>query len=41
MTWSPGPVKGRVNHIKMVNRQMVGRASLPLPRKRVLLTAQN
>jgi hypothetical protein len=30
---------GRVNHIKMLKRQMFGRASLPLLRKRVLLTA--
>jgi transposase len=40
MTWSSGPVEGRVNHIKMVKRQMFGRAGLPLLRKRVLLTAQ-
>jgi transposase len=40
MNWSSGPVEGRVNHIKMVKRQMFGRASLPLLRKRVLLTAQ-
>jgi transposase len=40
MTWSSGPVEGRVNHTKMIKRQMVGRASLPLLRKRVLLTAQ-
>ena len=40
MTWSSGPVEGRVNHIKMIKRQMFGRASLPLLRKRVLLTAQ-
>jgi hypothetical protein len=39
--WNSGPVEGRVNHIKMVKRQMFGRASLPLLRKRVLLTAQN
>jgi transposase len=37
--WSSGPVEGRVNHIKMVKRQMFGRAGLPLLRKRVLLTA--
>jgi transposase len=37
--WSSGPIEGRVNHIKMVERQMFGRASLPLLRKRVLLTA--
>ena len=37
--WSSGPVEGRVNHIKMLKRQMYGRAGLPLLRKRVLLTA--
>jgi transposase len=41
MNWSSGPVEGRVNHIKMVKRQMFGRAGLPLLRKRVLLTARN
>jgi hypothetical protein len=40
MPYSSGPVEGRVNHIKMVKRQMFGRAGLPLLRKRVLLTAQ-
>jgi transposase len=40
MPWSSGPVEGRVNHIKMIKRQMFGRAGLPLLRKRVLLTAQ-
>jgi transposase len=30
MTWSSGPVEGRVNHIKMVKRQVFGRAGLPL-----------
>jgi transposase len=40
MNWSSGPVEGRVNHIKMIKRQMFGRASLPLLRKRILLTAQ-
>jgi transposase len=41
MHWNSGPVEGRVNHIKMIKRQMFGRASLPLLRKRVLLTARN
>jgi hypothetical protein len=41
MTWNSGPVEGRVNHIKMIKRQMFGRAGLPLLRKRVLLTARN
>ena len=39
--YNSGPVEGRVNHIKMIKRQMFGRAGLPLLRKRVLLTAQN
>jgi hypothetical protein len=37
--WNSGPIEGRVNHIKMIERQMFGRAGLPLLRKRVLLTA--
>ncbi|GHC89574.1 transposase [Streptomyces flavofungini] len=37
--WNSGPVEGRVNHNKMIKRQMFGRAKLPLLRKRVLLTA--
>ena len=41
MPWSSGPVEGRVNHIKMIKRQMFGRAGLPLLRKRVLLTARS
>ena len=39
MRWNSGPIEGRVNHIKMLKRQMFGRAGLPLLRKRVLLTA--
>jgi transposase len=38
--WNSGLVEGRVNHIKIIKRQMFGRAGLPLLRKRVLLTAQ-
>jgi transposase len=34
---SSGPVKGHVNRIKMIKRQMYGRANLDLLRKRVLL----
>jgi hypothetical protein len=42
VSWSSGPVEGRVNlNIKMVRRQMFGRAGLALLRKRVLLTARN
>jgi transposase len=39
MTWSSGPVEGTVNRIKTLKRQMYGRASLPLLRKRILLNA--
>ena len=39
--WNSGPAEGRVNHIKMIKRQMFGRAGLPLLRKRVLLTAHH
>lgn len=31
--WSSGPVEGRVNHIKMIKRQMFGRAKLPCVRR--------
>jgi transposase len=41
MNWNSVPVEGRDGHIKMIKRQMFGRASLPLLRKRVLLTARN
>lgn len=37
--WNSGPIESRVNHIKMIKRQMFGRAKLPLLRKRVLLPA--
>ncbi|GAA2064258.1 hypothetical protein GCM10009839_89640 [Catenulispora yoronensis] len=37
LPWSSGVVEGSVNKIKMVKRQMYGRAGLPLLRKRVLL----
>jgi len=30
MSWSSGPVEGRVKNIKMIKRQMFGRAGLPL-----------
>jgi Transposase len=38
MPWSSGVVEGTVNRIKMLKRQMYGRATFPLLRKRVLLT---
>ncbi|MFJ8828379.1 ISL3 family transposase [Streptomyces sp. NPDC102467] len=37
LRWSSGPVEGHVNRIKMLKRQMYGRAGLHLLRKRVLL----
>ncbi|GII45117.1 transposase [Planotetraspora silvatica] len=36
--WSSGPVEGHVNRIKMIKRQMFGRANFDLLRKRILLT---
>jgi transposase len=39
MPWNSGPVEGNVNRIKMIKRQMYGRASFPLLRKRILLNA--
>jgi transposase len=37
LPWSSGPVEGSVNRIKMIKRQMYGRAGFDLLRKRVLL----
>ncbi|MEV4179790.1 ISL3 family transposase [Nonomuraea sp. NPDC049709] len=37
LPWSSGPVEGQVNRIKMLKRQMFGRANFDLLRKRVLL----
>ena len=37
LTYSSGPVEGNINRLKMLKRQMFGRASLDLLRKRVLL----
>ncbi|WP_436501778.1 ISL3 family transposase [Actinokineospora sp. HUAS TT18] len=37
LRWNSGPVEGHVNRIKMLKRQMFGRANLDLLRKRVLL----
>ncbi|MFB7168157.1 ISL3 family transposase [Streptomyces sp. NPDC056242] len=37
LPWSSGAVEGHVNRIKMLKRQMFGRASFKLLRKRVLL----
>jgi len=38
LPWSSGPVEGHVNRIKMLKRQMFGRAKPDLLRKRVLLS---
>jgi transposase len=35
--WNSGPVEGHVNRVKMIKRQMYGRANFDLLRKRVLL----
>ena len=37
--WSSGQVEGQVTKIKLVKRQMYGRAKLDLLRKRVLLAS--
>lgn len=39
LPWSNGPTEGLVNRIKLVKRQMYGRGSFDLLRKRVLLTS--
>jgi len=38
MPWNSGTVEGNVNKLKMIKRQMYGRAAFPLLRKRVLLS---
>lgn len=37
LPWSQGPVEGIINKIKLVKRQMYGRASFPTLRSRILL----
>jgi transposase len=39
LPYSSGPVEGNVNRIKMLKRQMYGRANLDLLRKRILLAS--
>jgi transposase len=39
LPWSSGPVEGHVNRIKMLKRQMFGRANIDLLRKRVLMAS--
>jgi transposase len=38
MSWSNGPVEGHVNRIKSIKRQMYGRASFELLRRKVILS---
>jgi transposase len=40
LTWNSGTVEGNVNRVKMIKRQMYGRAGFTLLRKRVLLTGK-
>jgi transposase len=37
LSWNSGIAEGNVNRLKMIKRQMYGRADFPLLRKRVLL----
>ncbi|WP_271575658.1 MULTISPECIES: transposase [unclassified Bradyrhizobium] len=37
--WTTSPVEGQISRIKAIKRQMYGRASYPLLRRRVLLAA--
>ena len=39
LPWSNGPVEGPINRLKMLKRQMCGRASLDLRQQRLLLAA--
>ena len=39
MPWSSGQAEGQINKLKLIKRQMYGRASFDLLRRRVLLAA--
>jgi transposase len=39
LEWSNGPVEGHVNRLKLIKRQMYGRANFDLLRQRVLRAA--
>ena len=39
LEWSTGPVEGQINRLKMIKRQMYGRAGVSLLRARVLPAA--
>ncbi|EJU10512.1 transposase [Sphingomonas sp. LH128] len=36
LPWSPGPVEGKINKLKLIKRSMYGRAGLDLLRARVM-----
>jgi transposase len=38
--WSSGPVERNINRLKLIKRQMFGRAKFDLLRKRVLLASR-
>jgi transposase len=40
LPWSSGPVEGQVNRLKMIKRQMFGRASLAVLRARIVPAAK-
>ena len=40
LAWNSGVVEGNVNRVKMIKRQMYGRAGFALLRKRVILTGK-
>ena len=39
LSWSTGQVEGQINRLKMIKRQMFGRASFDLLNRRFLLAA--
>jgi transposase len=39
LPWSQGPTEGHINRLKMLKRQMFGRATLDLLARRFLLAA--
>jgi len=39
--WNSGPVEGHINRLKMLKRQMFGRARLDLLRRRFLLAPRD
>jgi hypothetical protein len=40
LPWSTGPIEGHINRLKMLKRQIFGRACLDLLSRRFLLAAQ-